>query len=483
MLPKQLVNTMIKDKKVRTSITKESHWYFFHFYFAHYVTFPTAEFHKEIFNLTENEDLGNFSIVAFRGSGKSTILTTSYPIWAILGKQQKKFVLLLSRTQTQAKQHMMNLRSELESNKLLQNDLGPFKEETNEWGSSTLVFSRLNARITTASSEQSVRGLRHNQYRPDLVIGDDVEDVDSTKSKEGRNKTYQWWTSEIIPIGQRNTRFVLVGNLLHEDSLLMRIKEGIENKKIDGIFKEYPLVKNGNILWPGKYPSMTEVDIEERKSNNPFAWQREYMLKIVPTEDQAIRRHWIQFYNEIPTEIINSRGYETHAEIRIGIDLAISSKDTADYTTAVPAMLVGEGEDLKIYILPGIVNRRLTFPQTIELCKILTKTYFKEGQSLPKLIIEDVAYQKSLPQQLEAEGMQNVRASNPGNRDKHTRIVLTGNMIRNGKILFPQKGAKDLINQLVNFGVEKHDDLADAFSILISDTVKHPVTFPRITWI
>jgi len=116
MIPKQLVDRMIKDRKVRTSITKKSHWYFFHFYFAHYITFPTAEFHKEIFNLTENEDLGNFSIVAFRGSSKSTILTTSYPIWAILGKQQKKFVLLLSRTQTQAKQHMMNLRSELESN-------------------------------------------------------------------------------------------------------------------------------------------------------------------------------------------------------------------------------------------------------------------------------------------------------------------------------------------------------------------------------
>jgi len=345
------------------------------------------------------------------------------------------------------------------------------------------VFSGLKARITIASSEQSVRGLRHNQYRPDLVIGDDVEDIDSTKTKEGRNKTYQWWTSEIIPIGQRNTRFVLVGNLLHEDSLLMRIKEGIENKKIDGIFKEYPLVKNGNILWPGKYPSMIEINAEERKSNNLYAWQREYMLKIVPTEDQAIHRPWIQFYNTIPAEVINSRGHKPHTEIRIGIDLAISERDTADYTAAVPAMLVGEDKNVKIYILPKIINRRLTFPQTIELCKILTKTYSKEGQLLPKLIIEDVAYQKSLPQQLEVEGMQNVRASNPGNQDKRTRIVLTGNMIKNGKILFPQEGAEDLINQLVNFGVEKHDDLADAFSILISDTVKHPVIFPRITWI
>ena len=483
ILPKKLIDTMIKDRRVRTEITKKSHWCFFHFYFAHYVTFPTAEFHKEIFALTENEDLGNFFIVSFRGSSKSTILTTSYPIWAILGGQQKKFVLLISKTQTQAKQHMMNLRSELENNKLLKDDLGPFKEETNEWGSSTLVFSKLKARITIASSEQGVRGLRHNQHRPDLVIGDDIEDIESTRTKKGRNKTYQWWTGEIIPIGQRNTRFVLVGNLLHEDSLLMRIKEGIENKKIDGIFKEYPLIKDGNILWPGKYPSMKEVKAEERKSNNPYAWQREYMLHIVPTEEQAIHRNWIQFYNEIPTNLKNHLGHPLHSEVRIGIDLAISEKDTADYTTMVPAVLLGEGKDIKVYILPGIINRRVTFPKTVELCKVLTKTYSEEGELPPTLVIEDVAYQKSLPQQLEDEGIQNVRASNPGNQNKRTRIVLTGNMIKNGKILFPQEGAKDLIDQLVNFGVEKHDDLADAFSILISDIVKNPVRIPRITLI
>jgi hypothetical protein len=86
---------MLKDQKVRTAITKESHWYFFHLYFAHYVKYATASFHNEMFDLTEDESLGNFFVVAFRGCGKSTILTTSYPIWAILGKPQKKFILIL----------------------------------------------------------------------------------------------------------------------------------------------------------------------------------------------------------------------------------------------------------------------------------------------------------------------------------------------------------------------------------------------------
>jgi len=38
-------------------------------------------------------------------------------------------------------------------------------------------------------------------------------------------------------------------------------------------------------------------------------------------------------------------------------------------------------------------------------------------------------------------------------------------------ILFPRKGAEALINQLVNFGKEKHDDLADAFVCLVTKMI------------
>ena len=443
--------------------------------------YATADFQDEIFDLTQDENLGNFYIVSFRGSSKSTILTTSYPIWAILGEQQKKFVLVLAKTQNQAKQYMMNLRGELEGNKLLRDDLGPFREVSNEWGSSTLVFSKLNARITAASTEQSIRGLKHLQNRPDLVIGDDVEDLDSTKTREGRNKTYNWWTSEVIPIGQRNTRFVLVGNLLHEDSLLMRIKENIENDKMDGVFKEYPLIKNGEILWPGKYPTMEDIEKEKRKSNNEFAWRREYLLEIVPDEDQAIRREWIKTYDKIPTDKRDSDGYSMDNGIIISLDLAISQKTTADYTAAVIGHLIGDGPDTVIYILPNSINQRLTFPETIDLCKSLNKSYYDDGRN-PTFLIEDVAYQRSLPQQLEQEGIYNVKTIRPGNQDKRSRLVLTAHMIKSGKVLFPKEGAEDLINQIVHFGVEKHDDLADAFSALVLSVAENPPVIPRITF-
>lgn len=476
----ELEDAMINDRKVRVAIVKESHWLFFHFYFAHYVKYSTAQFQSEIFSLTENESAGNFFVVAFRGSGKSTIITTSYPIWSILGKQQKKFVLILCQTQSQAKQHMMNLRRELENNTILKNDLGPFREESDEWGSSSLVFSQLNARITAASSEQSIRGLRHNQHRPDLIICDDVEDIASTKTREGRNKTYQWLTAEVIPTGDRDTRLVIVGNLLHEDSLLMRIKEDVKKERIDGIFKEFPIIRGKEILWPGKYPSMTDIENEKRKAGNEFAWEREYMLHIVADEEQAIHREWIHYYDELPSGEKDWQGCSKHIEVRIGVDLAISKRDTADYTAMVPAWLYGDGEELRMYILPKIVNRKMDFPETVDLCKVLDDSYHRETDRHPIFVIEDVAYQKALPQQLQSEGVMDVRTTRPGNQDKRTRLVLTAHAVKSGKILFPREGCEELITQIVHFGVEAHDDLADAFANVVLNTIEDPPIVPRI---
>jgi predicted phage terminase large subunit-like protein len=472
-ISQEIIDSMIKDHKIRVAITRESHWYFFHLYFAHYVKFPTADFQREIIGLTENEQIKNLFIVAFRSSGKSTFITTSYPLWAILGKQQKKFVLILGQTRNQAKQHMMNLKRELETNELLRRDLGPFQEESDEWGSTSLVFSNYNARITAISIEQGVRGLRHNEHRPDLIIGDDIEDLASTKTREGRNKIYNWFMGEVIPAGDKNTRFIVVGNLLHEDSFLMRIKNSIEENRMSGLFKSFPIIDNGNIVWPGKYPTMDDIEEERKRTGDDHAWQREYMLKILPWVGQVIDPKWIHYYDNLPSFKKEDPDHLVYTGTRIGIDLAISERETADYTAVVPAMIFGYGSNAKIFILPKTINKRMSFPETVDMCKILDETYYESGL-FPTFVIEDVAYQKALPQQLEYEGVHNVETTRPGGSDKRIRLNLTANLIKTGRVVFPKKGCEELINQIVHFGVEKHDDLADAFSNVVLHVSEKP---------
>lgn len=457
-LPPDLVDQMFNDHNIRTAIVRQSHFWFFHFYFPHYVTYETAPFQRELFHYTERTDIENLFVVAFRGSGKSTILTMSYPIWAILGEQQKKFVIIICQTRTQAKQHMVNLKRELENNLLLKNDLGPFQEEADEWGSFSLVFSNLNARISAVSSEQSIRGLRHNQYRPDLIIGDDVEDIASAKTQEGRKKTYGWLKGEVMPAGDKGTRLIIVGNLLHEDSLLMHLKRDIDDGLTEGMFKQYPLLGlNNEVAWPGKYPSLVEVEAERRKLGNEIAWQREFLLHIVPDEDQVIHREWIHYYDELPKDHGSMR------KVLIAIDLAISQKDSADYTAMVRGLVYGSGESFRVYILPHPINARLDFPPTILKIKQLQEES-KQIYSTVEVCVEDVGYQKAVVQQLNHD---NIDAKGVSvTTDKRSRLMSLAHMISSGTILFPRKGAEELIRQILGFGVERHDDLVDAFTIL-----------------
>jgi predicted phage terminase large subunit-like protein len=463
IIGKDLINKMMKDRLIRTSITKDSFLFFFNFYYSHYVKYETADFQKEIINNLEKSTTKSLYIVAFRGSGKSTMVTTAYPIWAILGKQQKKFCMIFCQTQAQAKQHMMNIRAELENNDLLKKDLGPFQEHSDQWGSYTLVFKNLGARITVASTDQSIRGLRHNEHRPDLLVCDDIEDVQSTKTRESRQKTYNWLHGEVIPAGDKNTRLIIVGNLLHNDSLLMRIKEEIAENKTNGIFKEYPLLdKQDNCLWPGKYPTAQDIEDEKMKVASELSWQREYLLHIIPSDDQVIHPEWIQYYDELPGS--KHDGYRgTYA----GVDLAISTKDSADFTAIVSTHIYGRCEKMRIYILPNPIMEKLDFPAQVQLLKNFTSTQMLRTED--KLFIESTAYQEALPQVLELYGIK-AKAIKPRD-NKRIRLALTSTAIKSGIIKFPRQGCERLIEQLVHFGVEKYDDLADAFTLLINATL------------
>lgn len=463
-IPMEIINKILDDKATRKELIKESHYWFFHLYFSEYVKHPTASFQREMFRITEDESIGMAVVIAFRGSAKSTIMTMSYPLWAILGKQQKKCVVIISQTQQQVRTHFANLKRELESNEVLRKDIGALEEESDEWGSYSLVLKKFNARIIAASSEQSIRGIRHGSNRPDLIICDDVEDLTSVKTKEGRDKTYSWLSGEVIPLGDKTTKIIMIGNLLHEDSLLMRLKKKIQEENLNAVFHEYPLVTDdGAILWKEKFANLEEIEHFRKVIGDEKAWQREYMLKIIPDEDQLVLREWIQYYDQLPED------RDDYRYTAIAVDLAISASATADYTSMVIGHVYGYEDTMRVYILPNPVNMRLDFPKTVEMLKQLANQTGLEGRA--EIFIEDVGYQKSIIQQLQREGYE-VKGFPVRGQDKRARLSSITPMIQVGKVLFPKGNCDLLTQQLVNFGVEKHDDLVDAFTILMHMAIK-----------
>ena len=477
-----LTSKINENEAFRKKIASDSLLWFAQIYFNKYLFYKIGSFQEEIYKILQAGDDFN-EIIAFRGSAKTTIAMLFYPLWAMV-TERKHHIVLISDTFGQTKDHIYNIKTELETNERLKRDFGPFEfeKETNkkqEWQASSMIIPKYEAKIVGKSTGQKVRGIRFKQWRPDLIIIDDIEDLEMIRTIEQRDKTHRWLTGNVIPAGEiGQTKYILIGNLLHSDAIMNRIKKEIDSGHRDGRVVEFPLLdKFGNILWKGKYPDMQAVEAEKKKVGGDSligmrSWQREYLLKLVPEEGQVIRDEWIKTYTDIPEDVIIIKG--------TGNDLAISKKATADYTTMVSGKLgVVDGKP-RIYIMPNPVNERLSGFETTERARVVSR-YLGDEKILTPFWVEDVAYQA-----MQIEAMQRAGLPVTGIKvsiDKRARLMTIASYVQNGTILFPKEGCEDLILQLTGFGIEAHDDLADGFVLLIQGLMSHYTGVPKITWI
>ena len=450
---------------VRKAIAEKSFEFFFELYFEHYMTAPFGQFHKEIFRYLENEDERFLTVMAFRWSGKSSIISTAFPIWSILGTMKNKFIVIVAQTQAQAKLYMRNLKEELESNTLLKWDLWPFEEDSTEWNNSSLVLKKFWARITVISVDQSTRGIRHKNHRPDLIIADDIENIQSMKTREWRDNLQEWFTKELIPIGDpKKTKIVLLGNMLHRDSLLMRIKDGIEKKTRLWVFLRYPLLnEKGLCIWPERFSG---DDIENLKMTigSDISWKTEYLLQEAGRDGQIVNPEWIQWVDRIPVREWDEYGVN---KVRTGVDLAISEEAWADYTAFVTGAQVGFQSKKKIYIVDAL-ERKMNFVTTVEALKVYDVVQKKRFDKFKhEVLVETIGYQEALAQHLKATSNIQIEWYKP-NVSKTERLTLVTDLIKNGMVIFVRNPAVErLVEQILGFQQETHDDLVDAFTMMV----------------
>lgn len=445
-------------------------------YLPHYLALPPADFHPEMVRLLEDPLMRFVSIIGFRGSAKSSFASLALPLWAAL-EQKARFVVLFSDTAVQARLTLANIRHELEENHVLIKDYGDKSEgmkKQREWTQTNLLLNN-GVRILCRSRGQRIRGLRHREFRPDLVILDDPEELEKVQQKDYRDKTERWLRSELIPaIEESKARLIVIGNILHTDALMARLKN-------DPLFekREYPLIdKQGKVTWEGKYPTPESLKKQEQKVGHT-AWMREYLLRVVPPEGQEVKEEWLQYYDNVP-ELYQDK--ETKEFINpilqagVGVDLAISKKESADFTAMVGGVTALIEGVPKLFILPHPINAHLSFYETIQQLKSTSAAMQK--YALPTFFIEDVAYQKAAVEEAQRHGIP-AQPMKVGT-DKRARLRAAATFIQNGTVFFPRKGAEDLIAQLTGFGIEEHDDLVDAFVHLVLGVRSEGMTKPEV---
>lgn len=448
------MKNLLNDRKALIEATRQNFFWFFYIYFGRYFTYPVAPFHREMIKVAQDESIKRGAVMAFRGSAKSTILNTAFALWCVMGAPQKKHIVIASQTQQRSKDHLMNHRKEMENNKLMAENLGPYQETEDRWHSTTLIIPKYGTRITSASVEEGLRGLREGPHRPDLIIADDIEDSNSVKTIEGRDKTYSWLTGELIPLGDINTRVIILGNFLGQDSVMDRIEEKIKSGEMDGSFMRVPIAENGKPTWLGKFKNIEAIENFKRSIGNEITWRRDYMLEYVPDDLQVINPAWIHRYDKLPER-------NHYLSTITGVDLACGGENS-DFTAMVSIKVYHVEDKICFYVLPEIENEQIDFPKAIDMlgatCKTLKSSIAMENTNLEKVFSQDPKLREFKVEFLKLKS-----------RDKRTRLAALSNLFCEGQILFPEKGSKsdELIDQILGFGREKHDDLVDAFTCAI----------------
>jgi hypothetical protein len=177
-------------------------------------------------------------IIGFRGCAKSTLASLALVLWAALEHPDKyPFIIMLADTRSQASINAGSVQHELRNTELILRDYGHLKykkidnprpeptlESDEDWQPINCVLDN-GVRILSRSCGQKIRGLKHRQHRPSLVVADDVEDLDWVRTQENRDKSDRWMRGNVLPyIDEHDGRRVIIGNWLRTDGLMARLK-------------------------------------------------------------------------------------------------------------------------------------------------------------------------------------------------------------------------------------------------------------------
>jgi hypothetical protein len=135
---------------------------------------------------------------------------------------QRRFVLYLSGTQPQADKHVQNIGAMLEriGTERAVNAYGASRG----WQHSELRTAKGFNVIALGLDVAAVRGIKVDEYRPDLII---LDDFDSRLDSElTRRKKVEAITTSILPAGSADCAVIAVQNLIDVDSLMSTLVDG-----------------------------------------------------------------------------------------------------------------------------------------------------------------------------------------------------------------------------------------------------------------
>jgi predicted phage terminase large subunit-like protein len=390
-------------------------------------------------------------------------------------------MILVSDTESQASLFLGTFKQELQENEALidlfdlkKNDKGIVQFAKDTESDIIVEFNDGHKfRIIAKGAEQKLRGLIWNGSRPDIVIGDDMENDELVMNKERRAKMKRWFYGALMPVLSQHGIMRLVGTILHMDALLESFMPNPNDKKtvIEGL-KMYSTARTlwksikwkahnedfSEILWPQRFDAQKFKDLKAdfTKQGMPDVYSQEYLN--VPIDESTTyfkRADFLPIRDEDKDRILH---------YYVTADLAISEAERADYSVFV---IAGVDEDKRIHV-KNVIRERMDGREIVDTLIQIQKLYNPVAVG-----IEDMQVSKSIgpflnEAMIESGTFLSLLKLKHGGKDKLTRARSVQARMRAKGIKFDKAAEwyQPFEDELMRFPRDKHDDQVDAFAYL-----------------
>lgn len=435
----------------------------------------------------------HFGVAAPRGFAKTT-MGSSEVIYRIVNGLSH-YTLVISDTYSQARDIVDNIRSELESNRLL---IWVYGDLRTDWHWTSGAFTTSNdVRVVARGSNMKVRGLKFRHWRPDFALCDDLENDEMVENPDRRAKLTNWIKKALMPALARKSRQVgIVGTVLHMDSLLNNILDG---KPGFGGWERFRYValnrrEDGSefSLWPSMFP----VDVLKRMRDDPnfedymgpLVFAQEMQNEPIDEEARIFKREWIYGTADKPYLYSLTEKEENHRrehpaatedqgwvksqmrQIVLAVDPAISEETTADWFAIV---VVGIDRAGHIWILD--IFRDKISDIDVQVDKILD---FVAEWKPDRVKVEAVAYQAGLARMVQKKAAERMMHAPifpvKPDKSKFRRAVIHSANFAGGLVhVRSDHPLFDIfVSELLSFPKGLNDDMLDAYMHAVEDQVK-----------
>ena len=312
MQPMDLNDISIEDKQALSELMVQccaSTEVFCKVFFPNRFRYPFSALHREIFKVLDDDNIRKALILAPRGFGKTSIVQLGYAAKRILFRESR-YVVPISCSAAQAVNQTEALKRELMSNTTIARLFG--SNLKGDWFGKDQWVTSTGICVMPRGSGQQVRGLLYGDYRPDLILIDDLEDAEGVRSEEQRQKTKEYMYADVmnsVDMKDMSWRLIMIGTMLHEDAFVANVLDEWMAAKEAGREPDWHVVhlsicdENYHSNWPDVFPDKKLMEMVENYRSRGLldVFAREYM-NLPVAGDSNFKKEFFQYYNEADLE-------------------------------------------------------------------------------------------------------------------------------------------------------------------------------------